>query len=256
MDYHIRGSPFKNQFVVCVPPYSWSFRYPGSYHLQIPSTPTPNIPTCLTSTGLQALPYISLLVGVDELIPTKAVYALYDGSIACLRFVHGDGLFIGAERVCFRNTFKDGVPNLNRNQRLHFIELMNKSMKYYHLITQDGEFKATVARQFPTASSVSQHPMGMWHLRLTFFRSKKVWLSCVISNKIPAQLWLNFYLQKFQALTRNSKIKPCHVSPSPLAQSGISARRVSKHSQPTKWISSSRGSTETISISIAPKSFQ
>ena len=45
-------------------------------------------------------------------------------------------------------------------------------MKYYHLITQNEEFKATVAREFPTASSVSQHLMGMVTLKVEILQVK------------------------------------------------------------------------------------
>ena len=91
-------------------------------------------------------------------MPTKAVYALYDSSIACLRFVHGDGTLVNAERVCFRNTFKDETSNLNRSQRLHFIELMNRSVDHYRLMSESGEFRSRVAREFPTESSVRECP--------------------------------------------------------------------------------------------------
>jgi hypothetical protein len=49
---------------------------------------------------------------------------------------------------------------------------MNRGMKYYHLITQNEEFKATVAREFPTASSVSQHLMGMVILKVEILQVK------------------------------------------------------------------------------------
>jgi len=60
---------------------------------------------------------------VGELVPTKAVYAVYDSNTANLRFVHGDGQIIVPEQVCMMQTFKDNQPNFNRSQRLHLIEL-------------------------------------------------------------------------------------------------------------------------------------
>lgn len=106
-------------------------------------------------TALFALPYISLIIGIDALTPTKAVYAIYDPNIAGLRFVRGDGTFVNAEQVCYRNTFKDGIPNLNRSQRVHFMELMTRSVQYYHNMNEDAGFRASAARKFPTESSVS-----------------------------------------------------------------------------------------------------
>ena len=108
----------------------FSLRTSRSCHLQIPTTPSPDVPTRLSTSALLALPYISLWVGIDACTPTKAVYALYDPEIACLRFVHGDGTFVSPERVCFKSTFKDRVPNLNRNQRLYFMELITRSAKF------------------------------------------------------------------------------------------------------------------------------
>jgi len=83
------------------------------------------------------------------------VYALYDPEIAGLRFVHGDGTFVSAERVCFRSTFKDKVPNLNRSQRIHFMELMNRSVQHHSDIQECAEYRAKVATEFGRASSVS-----------------------------------------------------------------------------------------------------
>jgi hypothetical protein len=77
-----------------------------------------------------------------------------------MRFVHGDGRFVDAEQVCFRNSFKDAVPNLNRRQRLHFIELMNRSVEYYQSFNERDGSRARAERQFPTESSVSVSKNG------------------------------------------------------------------------------------------------
>jgi hypothetical protein len=121
----------------------------------ITPTPTSDIPTHLSPIAFHALPYVSLLIGIDAIESTKAVYALYDPTIASLRFVHGDGTFITAERVCFRNSFKDGITNLNQRQGLHLLELMSRSVDYYRLINEDGGFRARVKREVPTHSSAS-----------------------------------------------------------------------------------------------------
>jgi hypothetical protein len=165
----------------------------GSNHLQIPPTPTPDTPTCLTPSALRAIPYISLIVGIDAITPTKAVYAIYDPHIASLRFVHGDGTFVNAERVSFRNTFKDRTPNLNRSQRLHFIELMSRSVQYYHDIREDECFRAKAAREFPSESSVSFSPIlssercsmssAIWDNGSSQLLDQSFSLSCAIFRK-------------------------------------------------------------------------
>jgi hypothetical protein len=164
MDDQVRGPLFKNQLIVSI-----SIPFPAfnllTHTSLITPTPTSDIPTHLSPTALHALPYVSLLIGIDAIESTKAVYALYDPTIASLRFVHGDGTFINAERVCFRNSFKDGIPNWNQRQRLHLFELMSRSVDYYRLINEDGGFRARVKKEFPTHSSVSDSmTMTVWDI--------------------------------------------------------------------------------------------
>ena len=65
-----------------------------------------------------ALPFVGLLVGVDGHVPTHAVYAIYDPSVAGPRFVRGDGELVIPEQVYFSKTFKDGMQNLSSSQQV------------------------------------------------------------------------------------------------------------------------------------------
>jgi len=81
----------------------------------------------LNDKALMALPFIAMIVGVDELTPTKAIYAIYDPSNAGLAYVRGDGTFAASEQICFRRDFKNSSMPLNLSQRMHLEELMGRS---------------------------------------------------------------------------------------------------------------------------------
>ncbi|KAF4629348.1 hypothetical protein G7Y89_g8804 [Cudoniella acicularis] len=116
--------------------------------------PTANMPGTLRNEAILALPFISSLVGVDELCPTKAVYALYDSSAASLRFVHGNGTFVTPEQICFLKLFQ-GDP-LNRAQRDYYLELRDRSIMHNtRLYSLDMNYISQLENLFPTLASVT-----------------------------------------------------------------------------------------------------
>jgi hypothetical protein len=102
-----------------------------------------------------ALPFIGLLVGVNEFVPTKAVYAIHDPSVSSIRFVHGDGTFAIPENVCFLQSFRGGNPEMGHRQRIHAVELMHASAKYYQFSNLAGPYRMAVFKgRFLTTSEV------------------------------------------------------------------------------------------------------
>jgi hypothetical protein len=100
------------------------------------------------------LPFIGIRVGIDEITPTKAIYAIYDPELDILRFVHGDGLIVVPDQVCFLKSFRG-----NNGQRLHLTELKNRCASHIRQIHSEGpddvEYAAEARNQFPTKSSVT-----------------------------------------------------------------------------------------------------
>jgi hypothetical protein len=126
---------------------------------QLPTHCTPNKPSHLNETALLALlalPFISVFVGIDDLHPTKAVYALYDASTSSLRFTHGDGTLLPPEQVCFRKTFQSGGRQIGTSQRVYFMELLRRSTKYYQLwhSPNNAPFIASCRKHFPDVGAV------------------------------------------------------------------------------------------------------
>lgn len=89
--------------------------------------------------------------------PTKAVYAIYDGELDSLRFVHGDGSIIIPSQVCFLKEFKSGTSN--NSQLLYSSELKKRSAKHFEQLTSNKDdairYTARVRNKFPTKSSVT-----------------------------------------------------------------------------------------------------
>jgi hypothetical protein len=101
-----------------------------------------------------ALPFIGLLVGVDGHVPTHAVYAIYDSSVAGLRFLRGDGELVVPEQVCFTKNFKDGMQNLSSSQQV-LEEIRQRAIRHYQLVKSSNHpYSAQAELQFPTLSSV------------------------------------------------------------------------------------------------------
>ncbi|CZT02591.1 uncharacterized protein RCO7_09420 [Rhynchosporium graminicola] len=108
----------------------------------------------LTDDELRALPFIGMFVGVDELIPTKAVYAVCDPSNCGITYVRGDGTFAIARQICFTRHFKDtSIPNY-RSQRTYLPELIIRTAMYHHHTYNKEEHLANGTSTFTTISSV------------------------------------------------------------------------------------------------------
>jgi hypothetical protein len=102
-----------------------------------------------------ALPFIGLLVGIDGHVPTHAVYAIYDPSVAGLRFVRGDGEVVIPEQVCFTKTFKDGMQNFSSSQKI-LEEIRQRATQHYQLVKWSKRpYSARAEPQFPTLISVT-----------------------------------------------------------------------------------------------------
>ena len=95
----------------------------------------------LSSESLLALPYISILVGIDDLTPTKAAFVVCDAPTTSLQFVHGNGTFVVAQQV----RFDEGFLNNNRD---YFHEVMNRSILYIQMINEVREFRKGVQREY------------------------------------------------------------------------------------------------------------
>ncbi|XMA09321.1 hypothetical protein WAI453_002112 [Rhynchosporium graminicola] len=108
----------------------------------------------LTDDELRALPFIGMFVGVDELIPTKAVYAVCDPSNCGITYVRGDGTFAIARQICFTRNFKDtSIPNY-RSQRTYLPELITRTAMYHHHTYNKEEHLANGTSTSTTISSV------------------------------------------------------------------------------------------------------
>ncbi|KAL5317797.1 hypothetical protein ACEPPN_014897 [Leptodophora sp. 'Broadleaf-Isolate-01'] len=108
----------------------------------------------LSEQALMALPFIGMFVGVDELVPTKAVYAVYDSNNCGITYVHGDGTFAVARQVCFTKQFKDPSIPLHRSQHTYLPELMARSAMHYHRTNSRDKYPANILAKFQTQSSV------------------------------------------------------------------------------------------------------
>lgn len=108
----------------------------------------------LSDKALMALPFIGMFVGVDELVPTKAIYAIYDPSNCGIAYVRGDGTFAVARQICFTRQFKDTSSALHGSQRTHLPELMARSALHCGQINSKNYFPAEILTKFPTQSSV------------------------------------------------------------------------------------------------------
>lgn len=137
METCIKGGAFKGQFV-------------------IPPPPTTNIPSKLNHEALMALPLIGLWVGVDELVPSKNVFAIYDSGNCGLRYTHGDGTLIPPEQVLFSTKYKDPRTSNDRSQRVHFMALTTASMNHYEMINKDPQTRANLRIRYPTTDSVKK----------------------------------------------------------------------------------------------------
>lgn len=111
-----------------------------------------NNPSRISDQVLLALPFIGLWVGVDEFVPTKLVYELYDSSLASSRFVHGDGTFVIPENICFLEPRRGGIPELGLRR---VIELIHRSVMYYQFRHSAGPYEMAVYQgQFITTNAV------------------------------------------------------------------------------------------------------
>ncbi|KAH7409068.1 hypothetical protein BKA64DRAFT_742228 [Cadophora sp. MPI-SDFR-AT-0126] len=134
MEAHSRRPSFKNEFM---PP---------------PDPPSQSTDR-LSDKALMALPFIGMFVGVDELVPTKAIYAVYDPSNCGITYLHVDGTFAVARHICFTKQFKDPSIPLHRSQRAYLPELMARSALHYRQINRRDFFSADIVLKFPTQSS-------------------------------------------------------------------------------------------------------
>jgi hypothetical protein len=119
---------------------------------QILPPSVPNTPHAISQEALLALPYISLIVGIDELVPTKAVYALYDPDTPGLRFVRGDGTFIPQQQICFHKAFKNSTAQCTTG-RDYYVELVRRSANHRHM-SMNPHFVADCNNAYPTVSTV------------------------------------------------------------------------------------------------------
>ncbi|CZR57908.1 uncharacterized protein PAC_07798 [Phialocephala subalpina] len=137
METRIQGNAFKGQIV-------------------LPPIPTTNVPNTLNREALLALPLIGIWVGVDELAPSKNVFAIYDPGNCGLRYTHGDGTMIPPEQVLFSNKYKDPSAINNRSQRVHFLALNTASMNHYEMINRDSYTRENLQIRYPTTDSVKK----------------------------------------------------------------------------------------------------
>ncbi|QSZ29419.1 hypothetical protein DSL72_003933 [Monilinia vaccinii-corymbosi] len=126
----------------------------------MPPSPFDAIPSKLTATALLAIPFISILVGVSSIHPTKAIYAVYSPNTASLQYVHGDGTFISPLSLCPLLSFNNGDTLCSR-QRLNIIECMTRSARYYAITHDaswhdDGPHEREFKDRFTNAKSVAE----------------------------------------------------------------------------------------------------
>lgn len=136
MAAHIKGYVFKGQLVV-------------------PPHPRVNSTYKLNDDALMALPFIGRWVGLDELVPSKSVYAIYDPGNAGIRYTFGDGTLVDAEQVCFSTSYKDFNSTLHQAQKKYLEALIHASITYYDMINS-GSHQATAAiyRKFSSPEAV------------------------------------------------------------------------------------------------------
>jgi len=127
-----------------------------------------------------ALPFVGLLVGVDGHVPTHAVYAIYDPSVAGPRFVRGDGELVIPEQVYFSKTFKDGMQNLSSSQQI-LEEIRQRATRHYQLVKSSKRpYSAQTEPQFPTLSSVKT--------ALTYISDLHS-VHCTAFQGLPTSIW-------------------------------------------------------------------
>lgn len=104
-----------------------------------------------------ALPFIGMLVGVDELVPTKAIYAVYDASNCGIAYVRGDGTFAVARQICFTRHFKDPSVPLHQSQCSYLPELMARSAMHYRRTNSKNIYAAETVQYQTQVSTFSVH---------------------------------------------------------------------------------------------------
>ncbi|KAB8304554.1 hypothetical protein EYC80_003937 [Monilinia laxa] len=118
------------------------------------------IPTQITPAALLTIPFISILIGVSALHPTKPVYAIYSPSTSSLEFVHGDGTLISPLSVCPLLSFNNGNALCSR-QRLNMYECISRSSNYYGILNnpprnEDGIQEQDFRGPFTNENSVKE----------------------------------------------------------------------------------------------------
>ncbi|KAF7856907.1 hypothetical protein EAF04_009668 [Stromatinia cepivora] len=133
---------------------------PPYHKAPMPLSPFNAIPTQITPTALLATPFISILIGVSSLYPTKPIYAIYSPGTASLQYIHGDGTLIDALSICPLLTFNNGDTICSR-QRLNMIECMNRSARYYQMVhspswNEDGVHEKAFRGPFTNEEAVKE----------------------------------------------------------------------------------------------------
>ncbi|KAK0109569.1 hypothetical protein ONS95_002255 [Cadophora gregata] len=170
MDSHSERPSFKGEFM-------------------LPSGPLSQSIDRLCERALMALPFVGMFVGVDELVPIKAIYAIYDPSNCGIAYVRGDGTFAVASRICFTKQFKDSCIPLFRSQRTYLPELMARSALYYRQVNSKEVFPAQILVKFPTQSSV---------------KASLTYIGDLVMDSCPA-------LSNFDATPKGPDLAPPHV---------------------------------------------
>ncbi|KAI9648467.1 hypothetical protein NHQ30_003101 [Ciborinia camelliae] len=178
--------------------------HPGSPSHPKDLLPFDATPTRIAHTALLALPFISILIGVSSLHPTKPIYAIYSPNTASLQYVHGDGTPIDPLSICPLLTFNNGDTICSR-QRLHMDECMKRSARYYEMLhrpswNEDGVHKKAFIGPFTNEKSVKE--------AMTYVSDLRFGPSCMTALRtLPPDLHLNSNLPDRSApcvsLTRN-----------------------------------------------------
>ncbi|KAH8646068.1 hypothetical protein BGZ60DRAFT_438331 [Tricladium varicosporioides] len=143
--------------------------------------PTTNVPNKLNHVALLSLPFIGTLCGVDELCPTKCVYAIYDPSTCGLRFVYGDGVFVTPEQVCFLKLFQHQAFLLLLKERSawHYQQLYQDNNGQYlrelqgQLVVTEASVKAALMYKSDLRSYIGRIPALANHISNPKIRTQK-----------------------------------------------------------------------------------
>lgn len=153
LTFQVKGYPFVGQELVSDKIHlNLNCTVPDLQTWQTLADHSSSIPNSISQDVLFALPYIGLLVGIDELTPSNAVYGIYDSSHHGLRFVRGDGIFIPQHQVCFLKLFNDGSSQ-HSSQRAYFRELVRRSAIHCYS-TKNARFAADCRNTFPTLGMI------------------------------------------------------------------------------------------------------